>query len=212
MEIKRMDLFEEAVKPAVLEQYKESRRWLSILKTVIDRIQDVEDAAVQFQTILDIENSSGSKLDWIASLVNMPRYDGENDGDFKRRIQRSLAIRAAGTPDEIISAASYESQSKVKDVSLIEEIPGVFFVYTPKGRQIPYHKVQKMAPAGVLGFPAAAFKLADGRYLVDGSKVEYEISIENEIVMINGEIVTYLELPARRLLLVAREENIVKIK
>ena len=164
------------VVPSILEQYKDSAKWQAMLKAVIDQMQIAEDAAAEFMTVLDFNSEvpTGDRLDFIAGLVNVTRMAGETDEMFFTRFVTSLCYRRAGTSDFVINSAKFLSQDA--HPQYMDEAPATFFVYDgPRpdgeggweqgGSQLTRQQVKKMAPAGVLGLPGAAIRLADGSLL-----------------------------------------------
>ena len=180
------------VVPSILEQYKDSEKWQSMLKAVIDQMQIAEDAAAEFMTVLDFnsETPTGYRLDFIAGLVNVTRMAGETDEMFFTRFVTSLGYRRVGTPDFVINSAKFLSQDQ--HPQYMDEAPATFFVYTgprninavPEGETFDYgeegkapieggtkqllkKQVKPLAPAGVLGLVGCALQLADGSLLGD---------------------------------------------
>lgn len=115
--------------PSILEQYKDSEKWQSMLKAVIDQMQIAEDAAAEFMTILDFKSEvpTGDRLDFIAGLVNVTRFAGESDELFYTRFLTSLSVRNAGTPDNVIYNAALLSGDP--QPLYMDEAPATFFVY-----------------------------------------------------------------------------------
>ena len=165
--------------PSILEQYKDSEKWQSFLKAVIDELQIGEDAANELSTMLDFrsETPTGYKLDWMSGLVNVTRMSGESDTSLFTRFVLSLGNRNSGTPDFVImSAAILSGDSEPK---YMDEAPATFLVYdgpayrtvngvktwTQGGHQLTRMQVRKTAPAGVLGLPCCAIGLDDGTVL-----------------------------------------------
>ena len=170
--------FETTVEPRILEQYRDSVKWKSCLKAVIDQLQIVEDSAVELSRILDFKTTrpTGERLDWLASLVNLSRIPGENDAEFFTRFVNTLGNNTAGTPDNVISTAAMISGAQKPQY--MDEVDATFFVYTGDypdsngvwhegGHQLSRAMVKKMSPAGVMGVPGAAIQFADGSYLTD---------------------------------------------
>ena len=117
------------VVPSILEQYKDSGKWQSMLKAVIDQMQIAEDAAAEFMTILDFKSEvpTGDRLDFIAGLVNVTRFAGESDELFYTRFLTSLSVRNAGTPDNVIYNSAILSGDP--HPQYMDEAPATFFVY-----------------------------------------------------------------------------------
>ena len=162
-------LWDEIVVPRILEQYKYSSNWQACLKCVVDRIQKVEDGVFllyrYFKVPFRYDEVSSGTLEYVASLVNVIRQDGESDQQLFDRFILRISSNKAGTPDHVI----FNAVKKSGDVNLayMDEAPATFFVYTPNGKQLMQSDVQRYAPAGVLGLPGAAIQFADGSFMGD---------------------------------------------
>lgn len=124
------DHFETTVKPRILEQYKESGRWQACLEAVVRKLQTVEDTAFSISKAIDFktETPTGSKLDWVAGLINVKRYSGESDEAFFMRFESMCGANTAGTPNNVIyNAAMLSGDPKP---AYIDEADATFFVYT----------------------------------------------------------------------------------
>lgn len=189
------DQFGTTVEPRILEQYKDSVRWKACLKAVIDKTQTVEDASFELAHVLDFRTDmpTGGRLDWLAGLVNVKRFNGESDVDLFSRFVARLGDNTAGTPDNIIYNAAIMSGDPKP--AYIDEAPATFLVYTGDkpnktvtedsqetvedftagerelgvagGNQLLRRQVQQLAPAGVLGLPGAAIQFEDGTFMCD---------------------------------------------
>lgn len=171
------DHFETTVKPRILEQYKESGRWQACLEAVVRKLQAVEDSAFSISKAIDFktETPTGAKLDWVAGLINVKRFSGESDEAFFLRFESMCGANTAGTPNNVIYNAAILSGDPRPQY--IDEADCTFFVYTGHrpiigtdeweqgGRQLSRSQVKKLAPAGVLGLPAAAIRLDGGKLL-----------------------------------------------
>ena len=165
----------DTVKELVLEQYKGSPKFLAMLQAVIEEsVQPLDGCAVELADALDVYKAEGALLDVIGKLVCTVREYGETDEDFRARIIGLANENRAGTPDKVIENVS--SLSNDPSPQYMDEAPATFIVYDgPRpdgdggweqgGRQLTRKQVKKMAPAGVLGLPGAALKLADGSLL-----------------------------------------------
>ena len=210
--------------PSILEQYKDSEKWQSFLKAVIDELQICEDAANELSTMLDFmsETPTGYKLDWMAGLVNVTRMSGESDTSLFTRFVLSLGNRNSGTPDFVIMSAAILSGDS--EPQYMDEAPATFLVYdgpayrtvngvkqwTQGGHQLTRMQVRKTAPAGVLGLPCCAIGLDDGTVLgtyeeneedrqiflvaADDSTVEREVLLADNLGNI---VVTSQSVPVR---------------
>ena len=162
--------------PSILDEYKDSEKWQSFLKAVIDELQIGEDAANELSTMLDFrsETPTGYKLDWMAGLVNVTRMSGESDTSLFTRFVLSLGNRNSGTPDFVIMLAAILSGDS--EPKYMDEAPATFIVYdgpayrtvngvkqwTQGGHQLTRMQVRKTAPAGVLARPRCAIGLDAG--------------------------------------------------
>lgn len=203
------DHFETTVKPRILEQYKESGRWQACLEAVVRKLQTVEDTAFSISKAIDFktETPTGSKLDWVAGLINVKRYSGESDEAFFMRFESMCGANTAGTPNNVIYNAAMLSGDPRPQY--FDEADCTFFVYTGArpvepnsetweegGRQLSRAQVRKMAPAGVLGLPGAALLDAQGNYITDAAgrlilAVADDSTIERDVLLAdnNGAIV-----------------------
>ena len=170
------DHFGTTVEPSILEQYKDSEKWQSILKAVVDQLQKGEDAVDELTKVLDFrtEQPTGYKLDWLAGLVNLKRNPDETDSSFFTRFVAATGMQGAGTPDGVIYTAALLSGDS--EPQYMDEAPATFFVYdgpcyrwvdgawtwTEGGNQLTRAQVKKLAPAGVLGLPGAAIDTGNG--------------------------------------------------
>ena len=167
----------DAVKELVLEQYKGSPNLVGLIRAVVEEsAQPLEDAAIDLHDALDLEKASGKWLDILGKLVCTSRNPGESDDDYRERVIVTAKETTAGTPDYAIKVAKILSGDTRP--RYMDEAPATFMIYTgprPKepgsdeweqgGRQLTRQQVKKMAPAGVLGLPGAAIRLADGSLL-----------------------------------------------
>lgn len=218
------DQFGTTVEPRILEQYKDSERWKSCLKAVVDQLQLAEDATFELAHVLDFESETptGERLDWLAGLVNLKRSEGESDTSFFARFLNAINSRNAGTPDAVIYGASVLSGDS--EPKYMDEAPATFLVYdgpayrtvngvkqwTQGGHQLTRMQVRKTAPAGVLGLPCCAIGLDDGTVLgtyeeneedrqiilvaADDSTVEREVLLADNLGNI---VVTSQSVPVR---------------
>lgn len=170
----------ETVEPSVLEQYKSSTMWKGIIKATIDKMQIAENDAYELATILSMSVApTGSKLDWLAGLVNHKRNAGETDENFLARITNTLAggKRVMVFESDAGTAEFIERHARIKsgdqDPIVFDEAPATVFVYTPGGSQMKREDVRTLAPGGVLGVPAAALLDAKGNFICDarGNKI-----------------------------------------
>lgn len=156
------------VEPIVLEQYKDSTKWQGVLKASVDQIQVVDDDAQELAGIFEVEENdppTGYKLDYIAGLINIRRYNGESDESLFERFISARGKYTAGTPDFVIERVQ-KMQGANGDHEPVfyehESEPAKFFVYTPDGSQLLQSQVRRLGAAGVLGMVGAALLFEDG--------------------------------------------------
>ena len=142
----------------VITQYRDSTNLLSLLRKVFSSFQDLEDSAFRLSNFANIDEAEGEWLDLIGKFRNIPRQPGETDEMYKARLKISFKKNSAGTPNNIIENA--RDLSSDPSPHFLDECPAIFFVYTPRGRQLRRRVLQMLAPAGVLALPAAGLKLA----------------------------------------------------
>ncbi|OWV12078.1 DUF2612 domain-containing protein [Fibrobacter sp. UWH1] len=163
MALQHIDNLWKKLQSLVITQYKESTNLLSMIEKVTDCFQDIEDSSYRLANFANIEEADGNWLDIIGKLRNLPRDDGESDKSYRDRLKILFKQSTAGTPQNIIQNAA--DLSKDRNPQYLDEVDGVFFVYTPKGKQLSRKTVASLAPAGVLGLPGASFRLTSGKAL-----------------------------------------------
>ena len=144
-----------SVEELVITQFKDSTALLDIVSKVVRAFQSPEDAANVICDRLNINTASGAWLDLVGKIRNVAREKGQSDEDYRQEILFRLGLENDGTASFALKMASKLSSDPAP--VLHEEVPGVFFIYTPNGRQLTRSAVKRMAPAGVLGVPGAIF-------------------------------------------------------
>ena len=151
------------VEPCLLEQYRASRNWQAILRSVIEKMDLVEGILWERASFIDIGTPGSitpAQLVILASLLNIVRLPGESDEELYNRLLAATTARNGGTPEGVIYVASKVSGDE--SPQFLDESPATFFVYTPEGSQLRAGTLQEFAPAGVLGLVGAAIETADG--------------------------------------------------
>lgn len=173
MALEKKDIWTKIIEPLLLEQYKSSENLKGIIKAFCDQLTALNDTIVDFGRILDLENGTSTALDFIGGIFNLPRRVGESDTEYKSRLKHYVSSKNNGTPERImLDVAELSGDDKPR---FIEECPATFLVYTPKkGKQLTREQVKKLSPAGVLGLPAAAIQLGNGKSLVTESSFDFE--------------------------------------
>lgn len=176
------DHWTETVSDFILEQYRDASNWKAILKAVIDEYSDIEGEIWKLAPILDFkcrvkgERPSGALLDFVASLKNVYRKQGETDEALYERFLVAVSEDNAGTPNNVIYNSSILSSDTAPQY--MDESDCTFFVYDgpvyehngdyddelikePGTVQLSLAQVKKLAPCGCLGLPGAALNVAD---------------------------------------------------
>lgn len=151
-------------------------RLQGLLKSITDElVQPLDDAAVAIQDVANVETAEGAWLDLIGKIAGVGRKIDETDENYRLRVRNALGFKNAGTPDGTIYSTAILSGDPRPQY--IDEADCTFFVYTGHrpiigtdeweqgGRQLSRSQVKKLAPAGVLGLPAAAIRLDGGKLL-----------------------------------------------
>ncbi|MCF0223820.1 MAG: hypothetical protein HUK20_06090 [Fibrobacter sp.] len=180
--LEKLDFWKDVVCPSILEQYRGvsldsqkvlewgcNNRWQACLKSIIDKIKELDDAACDLPTFIDFSDMpTGKHLDWVAGLVNRKRNTGESDEDFFSRFIMGLGRGRAGSIPFLVDAT--KKLSNDNNPFYMEELPAVFFVYTPGGHQLKRQNVKDLSPCAVCGLPGAAIQFSDGSFMGDYNK------------------------------------------
>lgn len=175
----KIDLWNDVVAPSILEQYRGTtlsasdvaslgctNRWQSCLKSIVDKIQQLDDAACELPGVIDFSTAPvGEHLDWLVSLINKTRKENESDADLFARFISSLGRGRAGSTPFVIDAAAKLSVDD--DPVYFEENYATFFIYTPNGKQIARGYLRSISPGGVLALPGAAMTDGEGNLIRD---------------------------------------------
>lgn len=167
----------------VITQYRESRNLLGLIEKVTACFQDIEDSSYRLASFADIETADGEWLDLIGKFRNIPREPGESDETYRARLMVGFRQSTAGTPQNIIQNVA--DLSKDRSPQYLDETDCVFFVYTPKGKQLRRKTVAALAPAGVLGLPGASFRTVSGKALAtvaEPHKLILTVALDENII------------------------------
>lgn len=89
----------------LIQQYKEKPSLEAILRSLIDQIQDAEDAYQQLLNFRSIDNAFGQTLDLIGSIVGATRLTGESDDNFRLRIRYQVSLNTSeGQPERVLDS------------------------------------------------------------------------------------------------------------
>ena len=162
-------LWDKVVVPRILEQYKYAENWKFCLKCVVDGLQKVEDGsfaiARYFRVPTSFDEMSSENLEYVASLVNVFRKEGESDQQLFERFVHRISSTNSGTPDYVIFNAV--KMSGDGDPVYLEEAPATFFIATFGGNQLSRVQSKRLAASGSLGLPAAAMTDGEGNLIRD---------------------------------------------
>lgn len=190
--MQNLNLWNNVVKPLIIEQYKYASNWKACLKAVIDMLQRIEDGAFALLNYFQIPQTYNSSLtskhlDFIASLVGLKRNEGENDETFYTRFMLYVVSSDAGTPSYVIRNVKVLSGNT--SPSYNEEAPATFYVYTAPHKQLRQAEVKRLSPVGVLGFAAAALLDANGNFIVNANDEKIMcVADDNKVGTGNGYI------------------------
>ena len=140
----------------LLEQYKDSPRYLAILEAVISQGDHVEDLLWSVAYCLDMtgrvsELPTGPRLDRVGQVAGVDRFYGEDDQAYLQRIRVEVGLANAGTPEEVLRIArSFTGDPKPL---YIPEYPAGFVLYTAEPKAyLTQNLVDRISPAGVQGY------------------------------------------------------------
>lgn len=162
---RRIENLWDSVRGLLLTQYEESENLKAFIRVFVEALQGIEDSSDRLRNFADLDIADGRWLDLIGGIKNVNREPGESDDAFKGRLSIELGGTRAGTSAGVVDTAARLSGDP--SPAYLDEAPGVFFVYTPNGKQIKRDNVQKLAPAGVIGLPGAAICTAKRKVLTD---------------------------------------------
>jgi hypothetical protein len=159
-ELEKID-FEKVVEKLLLSQYKKPNMQ-SVFKIISEIFDDIQDDNFELRDKFWLTDATGEQLDFIGRLWDETRT-GQNDDDYRARIYDKIALTLSGTIQEIKSyiisvyGASYVIYSP--------EYPGKYRIRTDV--EIPQSTMEKISPAGVLGFVSGSIVDASGNNIVD---------------------------------------------
>ena len=166
MAVERIANLWNSVKGLVISQYKNSTSLLQIVEKTVNSFQSAEDASEKISSFCNIDNAEGNWLDLIGNLKNVYRNAGESDADYRDRIKYEISVNYAGTARFMIEMSRRASGDPAPILHEEQARSQVVFIYTPNGRQLTRGFVNSIAPAGVLGVPAARLMTATGKRIV----------------------------------------------
>lgn len=191
MSLEHHDIWAQDVEPLIIEQYKNSENLKGVIKAFCDELTEIDGTAIELCNFFDIVHAHGEWLDRIGEIFNVIREVGENDTNYRLRIELVIQAQDSGTPEFVIRKA--EELSGVHNVKYLDEAPATFFVYT-HANQLRPNVVKKLSPAGVLGLSGSAIMTATG--LILGM-----VSTEQRLIS-----AAYTENPTNGMLIITEDE------
>lgn len=134
----------------VLEQYKESPKYLGTLQLFAAECDRLETARWELSRLLAIDQMEGAQLDLLGKVGNAPTRSAvgaATDADYRAVLRAAFRARISGTPEEIIEAV--KSASRASSVLYIPDYPAGFWIISDGPVEITQAFLDSIAPAGV---------------------------------------------------------------
>lgn len=136
--------------PLLLEQYKNSPKFIDFIGAALDQADDLEVALFEvrdyfYLTPTALPAAVGVQLDIIGKVFWTPRIPGESDIDYRARIQKRALARLSGTPDDIMFACTTFLGASFAEYTPL--YPAAFSIRTDI--VIPRAILEELAPSGV---------------------------------------------------------------
>lgn len=111
-------------------QYEKSPNIAGVLDSIVEQIQDIEDATHPLYQRLLISRMYGVQLDLIGELVAQPRY-GLIDALYRIRLTAKIAVNSStGIRNNIINFMRIIAAGRTGNIRIIESYPASFQVST----------------------------------------------------------------------------------
>ena len=119
----------EASKRRLLQQYKGSPRIASLIEILFgQQVQEIEDAAHQFYSRLDIDNAEGVQLDRVGTIVGLTRI-GWEDSVYRILLKAKIGKNVShGTIEDVISV--WRLLAQANEVQVVETYPAQVDLYS----------------------------------------------------------------------------------
>lgn len=101
MAIRSLVPYREFVAPTTLEQYKRSPKLRGLINSVLNQLDDAEDALFELLQMLDPETAIGSALDYIGEIIGVTRIVGESDAAYRVRIFMWRDLEGIPAPESL---------------------------------------------------------------------------------------------------------------
>ena len=147
----------------VLEQYKESPKYLSWIQAVATEADRCETARWELSQLLDIGAMQGAQLDLLGKICGAARRQGVtllSDAAYRPVLRIAFRSRLSGTPEEIIAAVKEATGST--HVTYLPDYPAGFWVVYDGPREITQEFLDSISPAGVRGNLPCFLSLENG--------------------------------------------------
>ena len=119
----------EASKRRLLQQYKDSPRITALIEILFgQQVQEIEDAAHQFYSRLDIDNAEGVQLDRVGTIVGLTRI-GWEDSVYRILLKAKIGKNVShGTIEDVISV--WRLLAQANEVQVVETYPAQIDLYS----------------------------------------------------------------------------------
>lgn len=101
MAIRSLVPYREFVAPTTLEQYKRSPKLRGLINSVLNQLDDAEDALFELLQMLDPETAIGPALDYIGEIIGVTRIVGESDVAYRVRIFMWRDLEGIPAPESL---------------------------------------------------------------------------------------------------------------
>lgn len=101
MAIRSLVPYREFVAPTTLEQYKRSPKLRGLINSVLNQLDDAEDALFELLQMLDPETAIGPALDYIGEIIGVTRIVGESDAAYRVRIFMWRDLEGIPAPESL---------------------------------------------------------------------------------------------------------------
>lgn len=111
----------------LIDQYKGKPRLANLLKSYLNRVQELEDAAWDVLISRLIDTAEDAQLDTLGAIVGETRTSTDDDVYRTRIRTRILANRSLGFPEDLIAVAT-QGFDNAAVVSLLEYYPATTLI------------------------------------------------------------------------------------
>lgn len=152
----------------ILEQYKESSKYVGIVQAIAAEADKIETAQGEMAYLLDIDKMIGAQLD-LLGLIALTTREQEgvllDDVAYRLLLKAAFRTRNSGTPEEIISAV--RQATGASQVVYIPEYPAAYWVLHDGAGSVTQEFLERITPAGVMPFQPCFLESTEGDLIVD---------------------------------------------